>query len=49
MTGVCAGLARKLDKDPWLVRIIWLLAGFIVAGIPLLGYIVAIFVIPEED
>lgn len=39
ITGVCAGLAKKLGKTPWFVRAIFLIGGWIpILGWFLLGY-----------
>jgi phage shock protein C len=45
--GVAGGLARYLDLDPSLVRIVWALLVF-AGGAGILLYIVAAIVIPEE-
>ena len=42
ITGVCAGLAKKFGKNPWLIRIIFIAAGWIpLVGWFLLGYYIA--------
>jgi phage shock protein PspC (stress-responsive transcriptional regulator) len=46
-TGVCGGLGEYADMDPVVVRIIFVLATLFL-GLPLLVYLVAIFVIPLE-
>jgi len=47
VAGVCSGLARYLDADVTLVRIVWLilLLGF---GVGLLGYIAAWIIMPSD-
>lgn len=45
--GVCAGVARFLDLDPVIVRILWVIAAFAGPGVPL--YAVAWVVLPDED
>jgi phage shock protein C len=45
--GVAGGMARWLGLDPSIVRIVWALL-ILAAGVGLLLYIVAAFVIPEE-
>lgn len=47
--GVCGGLASYLNLDPTLVRILVVVATFVTGGVPLLVYVVALFVMPEED
>ncbi|MCP5107237.1 MAG: PspC domain-containing protein [bacterium] len=45
--GICGGLGEHFDIDPVLVRVIAVVLTLF-TGLPLLGYIVAIFVVPEE-
>lgn len=47
IAGVCAGVARYLNADPTLVRVVWLILalGF---GVGFLGYIAAWIVIPSD-
>jgi len=46
--GVCGGVAKYLNMDPTLVRV---LTVFLVLffGFPLIAYLIALFVMPEED
>jgi phage shock protein C len=46
--GVCAGLADRLDLDPALVRIAWVVLTILTGGILILLYIVMLIVVPEE-
>lgn len=46
--GVCGGLADRLDIDPSLVRVGWVLLTIVTGGAFLLLYIVMLFVVPEE-
>ena len=46
--GVCAGLADRLDLDPSLVRIGWVVLTVFTGGLLLLLYIVMLIVVPEE-
>ena len=48
IAGVCAGIARRFDVDPWFVRLVWILAMF-AFGTGLLLYIVMAFCLPRED
>lgn len=45
--GVCGGLAKYLDVDPTIVRLIW--AGLTLVGFSgLLAYIIAALIIPKD-
>jgi phage shock protein PspC (stress-responsive transcriptional regulator) len=48
IAGVCAGLANYLDVDVTLVRVLAAIA-FFCYGTGLLAYIIAIFVMPNEE
>jgi phage shock protein C len=45
--GVCAGVARYLDLDTNLVRLVWLLT-FLLAGTGFVAYVICWIVIPIE-
>ena len=47
IAGVCAGLARYLDVDVVLIRVIWL-ALAICTGVGFIAYVIAWIVIPKE-
>ena len=47
ISGVCGGLADYLNMDPTLVRILTVVISLF-TGVPVVLYIVAIFVVPEE-
>lgn len=47
LSGVCAGLAKYLNMDVTIIRLIWVLVTPF-AGCGLLAYIVCALVIPEE-
>jgi phage shock protein C len=49
VAGVCGGLARYLNMDPALVRILTVVATLLTSGAALLVYVVAIMVMPEEE
>ena len=49
IAGVAGGLAERLDLDPSLVRILWLILVPLTGGFALLVYIVMAVVVPEED
>nr|MBQ8245347.1 PspC domain-containing protein [Oscillospiraceae bacterium] len=47
LAGVCAGLAKYLNMDPTVIRVIWaVLSLFAFVGV--IAYIVCALVIPEE-
>ena len=46
--GVCGGIGKYFDVDPVIVRIIFIVLLF-TAGTGFLAYIIAIFIIPEEE
>ncbi len=47
IAGVCAGVARYLDLDPTLVRVVWLLC-FLLAGCGFLAYVICWIIMPLE-
>lgn len=48
LCGVCGGLAKYLEMDPTIVRLIWALAT-IFGGISILLYIVCALIIPFDN
>lgn len=48
LCGVCGGMARYLEVDPTIVRIIWT-AVALCAGFGLVAYIAAALIMPYED
>ena len=48
IAGVCAAFANRYGWDPMLVRLILVLTVFCGAGAPLLAYIIAWIIIPNE-
>jgi phage shock protein C len=46
ISGVCGGIGKHLGIDPIIIRILWILFGFTIAGV--IVYIICIFAIPEE-
>jgi phage shock protein C len=48
ISGVAGGLAVRLDLDPSLVRVAWVILAIVSGGLFLLVYIVMAFVVPEE-
>lgn len=49
VAGVCGGLARYLNVDASLVRILTAVLTVLIGGAPLLLYIVAVLIVPEDD
>ncbi|MGD0695159.1 MAG: PspC domain-containing protein [Terriglobia bacterium] len=47
IAGVCGGLAKYLDMDPTLVRLVWVMLAIFV-GWGVVGYIIAWIVLPED-
>jgi phage shock protein C len=49
VSGVCGGLAGRLDIDPSVVRVGWVLVGILTGVVPLLAlYVLMAVVVPEE-
>ena len=44
--GVCGGLAEYVNADPTVIRLLWVLFGFMGAGF--IAYFVAWVLVPEE-
>jgi phage shock protein C len=49
LAGICGGLGDYFDCDSTLIRVAWVIAIFLSAGLALLAYFVLIFIIPNED
>jgi phage shock protein C len=47
LAGVAGGLARVMDADPSIIRVVWVLVTFLSGGLALLVYIVMAIVVPE--
>ncbi len=47
LAGVCSGLAKYINVDPTIVRVIWALVGLTGTGI--VAYLVCALIIPEND
>ncbi len=45
--GVCGGLAKYLEVDSTLIRVIWVLAAFLVGG-GVIAYLIAWIALPQE-
>ena len=46
--GVAGGVARALDMDPSIVRVVWVLLAFLTGGIAALVYLIMLIVVPQE-
>jgi phage shock protein C len=46
IAGVCGGIAEYLQVDPTLVRVFFVVAGFLTAGAGILGYLVLLVLMP---
>lgn len=46
IAGVCGGIAEYLQVDPTLVRVFFVIAGFLTAGLGILGYLVLLVLVP---
>ena len=46
--GVCTGIARAVESDPTVIRLVWVFAALL-GGVGVLAYLVAWLVIPAED
>ena len=49
VAGVCGGLARYLNVDASMVRIVAVALTVLLGGAPLMLYVVAVLVVPEDD
>lgn len=46
--GVAGGVAKALDLDPSIVRVVWVLLAFLTSGVAGLVYLVMLIVVPQE-
>jgi phage shock protein PspC (stress-responsive transcriptional regulator) len=46
IAGVCGGIAEYLQVDPTLVRVFFVIAAFLTAGLAVLGYLVLVILMP---
>lgn len=49
LAGVCCGIAKYLNLDPTLVRILWTLGSLISLGTGIVAYVICCVLIPNED
>jgi len=48
ISGVCGGIAEYFNIDPTVVRLVWALITLGSLGLGIVGYIIAMVVIPEQ-
>lgn len=48
VTGVCAGVAKYFNVDVTLVRVVWSIVSIFSAGVGVLAYIAAAFLMPLQ-
>lgn len=48
IAGVCGGLAKYLNMDPTLVRVLWVVLTLVSFGAGIIGYILLAVLAPEE-
>lgn len=48
IAGVCEGLGRKFNIEPWIIRLIWI-ASILLFGTGLLFYVILAFCLPRDD
>lgn len=46
--GVCSGLAKKIEIDPTIVRLIFALLVFMGLGMPIIVYLILAIIMPKE-
>ena len=49
IAGICGGIGEYFDKDPVLIRLMWVVVVLLSGVFPgVVAYLVAYFIIPEE-
>lgn len=46
--GVCKGIADYFEIDPTIVRLAWVVFGLVAAPAAVVGYIIAVIIMPRE-
>ena len=46
--GVCGGIARYMEVDPVVVRLVWAVLTLVSMGVGIVAYLIAWVIIPEE-
>lgn len=49
ISGVCQGLSEYFNVDVTVIRLLWVILGFISCGTAILGYIACILIIPNKE
>jgi phage shock protein C len=49
IAGVCGGLGKQMNLDPWIVRIGLIFVCFFTVGLPVLAYIIGAVAIPKAN
>lgn len=50
LAGVCSGIGKKMDMNPWIIRAILIFTNFIFVGWFLdIAYVIAIFALPYDS
>lgn len=49
VAGVASSLARQFDVEPWVIRVVWALAGFVTFGGAVILYLACAISFPRED
>lgn len=48
IAGVCGGFGEYFGIDPAIIRIVWVILSFASSGMGFIGYIIAMFIIPQN-
>jgi phage shock protein PspC (stress-responsive transcriptional regulator) len=49
LLGVCAGLARVLDTDPWIIRAAAIVVGIFTGPLAIVAYVATAAIVPRDD
>lgn len=49
LAGVCGGVAKQMNIDPWIIRGGLIIMCLFTIGLPVLAYIVGVIAIPKAD
>ena len=49
IAGVCGGIAEYFNVDPTIIRLLWVLITIFSIGLGILGYLIALIIIPEKN
>ncbi len=48
LCGVCGGLAEYFDIDPTIIRLLWVVMGFLSCSVGVIAYFVCALIVPER-